>query len=257
MRVFCFAMCYAEVVVNEYGGAVKAMGLLRDLARNTVEKEGSGDPPPSGGVKLYLYLLHNHFWKLMKLNLLFVLFSLPVLTLPASLTAANRVCIKLVRDGNVFLWSEFWSEFKSSYAKSLCIALPTVGLLFWSVALVVTGGSGGAVGTVMLVVAAALAVFALLWSAYAFVLLALLDIPTKAVVRNAFYLMFLGLPYSLGVLLAQLVALVLGILLYPFSILLLILILPALLMFTLCLLINTPAQRWIIDPYEKQSERDA
>jgi uncharacterized membrane protein YesL len=73
-------------------------------------------------------------WKLVALNLMFLAFSIPVVTMPASLCGMNRVLIKLWREGNCFLWSDFWDEFKANilkpcrlglYAGSCCLRATT------------------------------------------------------------------------------------------------------------------------------------
>ena len=95
------------------------MGFFEDLGNRNWKKEGEGKPAPSHGRERFFYLLRTHFWKLITLNLLFLLFSIPVVTLPAALCAMNRVLIKLTRDGNCLLWMEFRDEFKRSFLKSL------------------------------------------------------------------------------------------------------------------------------------------
>lgn len=92
------------------------------------EREGAGLPMPEGGIRRYALLLTTHFWKLIGLNLLFVLFSLPIITMPAALCGMNRVCMLLIRNGHCFLWQDFIEEFKRSFVRSI---LPVVFFLFF------------------------------------------------------------------------------------------------------------------------------
>ena len=87
--------------------------------KNRFEKEGAGLPAPETGWARVGVMALTHFWKLVAANLLFVVFSLPVITLPAALTALNRVCVIIYKDGNIFLWYEFWREFKRSLLRQL------------------------------------------------------------------------------------------------------------------------------------------
>jgi len=66
-------------------------------------KEGAGLPLPEGGFWRYAVILATNFWKLVGLNLFFVAFSLPVITMPAALCGLNRVCMLLIRNGYCFL----------------------------------------------------------------------------------------------------------------------------------------------------------
>ena len=62
-------------------------------------REGAGLPLPEGGFRRYAAVLGTNFWKLVRLNLIFILFSLPVVTIPAALCGVNRVCMLLIRNG--------------------------------------------------------------------------------------------------------------------------------------------------------------
>ena len=88
-------------------------------------REGAGLPLPEGGFRRYTAVLGTNLWKLIELNLLFLLFCLPVVTIPAALCGMNRVCMLLIRNGYCFLWDDFWQEFRRSFKRTL---LP--GLLF-------------------------------------------------------------------------------------------------------------------------------
>ena len=87
------------------------------------DREGAGLPLPEGGIRRYGVLLATHFWKLVELNLLFILFSIPIVTLPAALCGVNRVCVLLIRNGYCFVWGDFWEEFRRSFRRSLFPAL--------------------------------------------------------------------------------------------------------------------------------------
>lgn len=230
------------------------MGLFQNIGG--LEKEGRGLPEPQKGKARYFFLLRNNIEKLIGANLLFILFSLPVITLPAAITGLSRVCIQLVREGTVQIWQEFWKEFKRCFWKSIFIALCTFSLLFWCNFFLQFGiNEGGILCIVFVIGAAVLGAITLLWSAYAFVFLSLLNIPFKGIIRNAFQMAFLGIPHSLGILAAEIAMGLFVIGLFPLAILIVLVFGVAWLQFTICFFVNTPAQRWIIEPYEqKQAE---
>lgn len=72
-------------------------------------------PPPSKGLQRFWFLLTNHFFKIILLNLLYLLFCVPVFTIPAAAAGMTNVLMKLWREGNCFLWQDFWSEFKTEF----------------------------------------------------------------------------------------------------------------------------------------------
>ncbi len=97
------------------------MGLFDQLNKRRFgpAKQDMLEAPPKGGAKRFWFLFATHFDKLIRLNLLFLAFCIPVITAPAALCGMNRVLIKLVRDGHCYMWSDFIGEFKASLWKSL------------------------------------------------------------------------------------------------------------------------------------------
>lgn len=212
-------------------------------------------PAPSSGAAGYFYQVFTFFWRFVTLNLLFLLFSLPIVTLPAALSAVNRVCIKLIRNGNVLAWAEFRDEFKASFSKGLRMGLFFAAWAFAAYYLLSLGLTNWenqfgvmftALGTIVLVVLA-------VWAAYAFVLLACLDLPVRHLLSNARALTFLAGKRTLAVLGVLLCTVGLLVLLFPFSLIPFLLGGIALVQYTICRLVNVPMQRWIIAPYEQQS----
>ena len=69
-------------------------------------KNGPGivkDAPPKQGFALLADVLLRNWWELIQLNLLVILFGLPLVTLPAALVAAARICVLMLEDRNVYL----------------------------------------------------------------------------------------------------------------------------------------------------------
>ncbi len=94
---------------------------------NITDRESKKDKPmPTGGLRLFGFLLYNHFWTFVYLNFLWLLFSLLVVSIPAATVSMNRVCMKLVQTGNVFVFHEFFKEFKRSFGKSLGYCLTII-----------------------------------------------------------------------------------------------------------------------------------
>ena len=81
-----------------------------DLERSAIRKRGFVG---------YMDLLWRELFELLKLNLLFVLSCVPIITLPAALTAMRRITSVMVRDENHFLWPDYWKAFRRDFWKSL------------------------------------------------------------------------------------------------------------------------------------------
>lgn len=219
-------------------------------------KPGPGvyTPPPDSGVKRFFFLLPIHIRKLVLLNLLWILFSIPVVTLPAATAGINCVLMKLTREGRCFLWDDFWEEFKKSFVKSL-IALPLYLVI------------GGAIGVLMategqlpLVFKIILCIFAFLcWlvSCYFFPMLSYIDgLSGKALVKNAILLMLVSAKQDVFLTLFPGLLTALQVIFLPLTAPLLIFLTLALAQLGVCLIVNVPIDRHVINPYNNMDGTD-
>ncbi len=232
------------------------MGYFEQLAQKRWTKEGNDRPVPQSGIARYGFLLATYFGKLVSANLLFVVFSLPVFTLPAALTALNRVCVKLVREGNCLLWQEFWDEFRASLGASLLLGLPYAALLTVSYYLLSLGISNAenAFGVLFFALGACALLFCAAFGSWAFVLKAMLALPNRDIQKNARILSVLEIRRTLAVLGTEALAAFLMLALFPYSLALWAFLIPALGQFTIVSLMNSRIQERVVAPYEAKQE---
>ena len=67
----------------------------------------------------FLKTMFREFWELMKLNFLFLLTCLGVVTIPAAITARHYITLTMYRDKNHFLWRDYMKAFKTDFWRSL------------------------------------------------------------------------------------------------------------------------------------------
>lgn len=86
------------------------------------------EPPEKTGLKRFLEIIQTEFLSLIKLNLLFLILCLPVVTLPAALFAAHRAARKMVLGTFGACWPECKAAFrpgwKRAYGAFFLTALP-------------------------------------------------------------------------------------------------------------------------------------
>ncbi len=221
--------------------------------------KGVTELPPEKGAKRFFFLLTTHPWKLVTLNLVFLMFSIPVVTIPAAVCGMSRVLIKLVREGNCFLWSEFIKEFKANLFKSLPFGLLFAVLLFMSYyALSLSTSSGD---SSLSIFAGAIGLFILglilLFSSYVFVLLPSLALKNRHIAKNALVLMVTEWKTDL-VIIGSIVAMAIIIAaFFPYTVILLLFIWFSLQQLIICTAVNETMQRRIIDPYEQSQVKGA
>lgn len=232
------------------------MSYFEQLAKKRWMKEGADRPVPQSGIARYGFLLATHFGKLISANFLFVVFALPVFTLPAALTALNRVCVKLVREGNCLLWPEFWDEFRASLGSGLLLGLPYAALLMVSYYLLSLGLSNAAsvFGMLFFALGTCALLFCAIFGSWAFVLKAMLALPNRDIHKNARILSMLEIRRTLAVLGTEALAAFLIFALFPYSLALWALLVPALGQFTIVSLMNSRIQERVVAPYEAKQE---
>jgi uncharacterized membrane protein YesL len=147
-------------------------------AYNLYFAEGPGipkDAPKPEGLRLLAHVIGREWWELLKLNVLFIGFSLPLVTLPAAYFATVSICVMMIEDRNVYLLRDFWSAFRSQF-----LAITLLGLSFCSAGalgiLAVRTYAEAAKSDLLFVapltIAVVVAVLLPLWAAHFFVALA-------------------------------------------------------------------------------------
>lgn len=213
---------------------------------------GITEPPPDKGVKRFGFILWTHMWKLVTLNLLFLAFCIPIVTIPAALCGMNRVLIKLWREGNCFLWDDFWVEFKANLFKGIpfgiiCALLLFASYYFFSLSI----SYRESLELFTAIIGFILLGFAVLFGSYVFVFLPTLDLKNRHIARNAFILMTIEWKTNLVILGCTLAMSLIIAALFPYSGFLLIFIWFSLSQLIVCTAVNGPLQRRIIGPYEE------
>ena len=90
------------------------------------EKPGPGiskNEPPKKGVALFLEILVREFWQLIKLNLIFFVACIPVVTIGAAISGLSKSTTKMVRDVPNDVWDDFKSGFRENMRFSIVIGL--------------------------------------------------------------------------------------------------------------------------------------
>lgn len=172
-------------------------------------KRGKSRKPLIKGILSFFKILYVEMFEIMGLNLLFLVSCLPVVTIPAACTAMSRVTLCMVRQEEYSLRKTFWRTFHQNFGKSLLGGM----LLFLGL-----GASGygvlfyfrmleHSVFYLPFLLSFAVAVVLSAAGLFLFPLIATIDLPLRALLKNAVLLPFL---YPYKILAALLVLGVLG-----------------------------------------------
>jgi uncharacterized membrane protein YesL len=203
-------------------------------------KAGPGidrDAPPKQGLALLADVLARNWWELIQLNLLVVLVSLPLVTLPAALVAAARICVLMLEDRPIYLGRDFIEAFRRTFVKATLLGLfiiASIGIVVFAAATFFRAAATNLFFALPLTISASTALFVTIATAYAMVLLAMRDQPLGLLLKRAL-LGALAKPLpALGALIVVALLWLLHVLFYPASILM-----PALINFSFGMLAVT------------------
>lgn len=181
-------------------------------------KEGPGiekDAPPKTGLALFFEILVREFWQMLKLNLLFVICALPLVTFGAARAALSRCTVNMVRDVPNDVWYDFRQELKKDFPRNTVLGL--LELFAIGVFLLLLSLPGVRGNTAVCVVLFALAAVGALVFGYLWPMLVAVDVPLRAAVKNAAVLALAFPQHSLPALAVTLLLYGLSFWLFPLS----------------------------------------
>lgn len=158
------------------------------------DKPGPGiekDAPHAKGLRLFFQILFREFFSIIKASCLFLLFSIPVVTLPAAYCAMSRITVSMVQDRPYYLWSDFWGAFRNEFGKATAAGLLLSGGMAAAGFAAYFYGGRVAVNRLYCLPfgVACLGFFWLLLTCFSvFTMLVLTDLPLRKVLKNAFLL---------------------------------------------------------------------
>ena len=185
-------------------------------------------PPRKEGPALFFDVLRHRLWDLCKLNLILLLFCIPVVTIPTALTAMARVQLDMLagKPGPVF--AAFLQTVKTRWKRATF-----AGLIYYALLAAAVYGfyydsavSGNLLFYTVLLFAVALLLIA---GFYLFPLLAATDWAPAGIFKSALRLTFSRLPQNILALTVFVVAVYLAWAYFPYSAVVLVLILCSLL----------------------------
>lgn len=175
---------------------------------------------PQKGFSLFFHILFSHFNKVLLANAVFLLFCLPVVTIPAALTALSRVYIVLLNDGYVQVFRDFYKEFKESFVNSLLLGLlyaAATALLFIAARFYPSMAKDETVAMLIFCAATAAAIIVNVIFSYAFPMNAQFKLKARHIVKNSALMTILCLKTSLVLALLSVLCNAVAVYLFPQS----------------------------------------
>lgn len=148
-----------------------------------------------------LFTAINKFVDCIFLSALWLVFSIPLVTIGASSTAAYYTANKVLRHSRGYVFREFWGCFKSSFKQStiLWVIFAVIGLILYTdiklIGLIV--GEGTTMETIAKAFFYAMAFIELILAIYVFPYIARFELDSKTIVKNCMYMATRHMPWTL------------------------------------------------------------
>jgi len=200
--------------------------LFNDKPGPGIEKTA----PPAKGIRLFIQILFREFFSLIKVNCLFLLFSIPVVTIPAAYCAMNRISANMVQDQPYFLWNDFWGAFSSGFCKATAAGLILSGGI--AVAVFSTFYYGRQASSCLYCLPLGISCIGFFWLLFmgfsVFPMIVLVNLPLKKILKNALLLVAPSIGCHILSFVACAALLLMALCFFPVSIIPAILLYPAL-----------------------------
>ncbi len=208
----------------------------------------------------FFELYFRKFWKLLELNLLTVLFCIPVVTIGPAIAGMTRVLRNYRLEKNAFIFHDFWKGFSGNLKQSIPIGLLDILFAVSAYAALqvypaMYKNSGSIIYIILCVISISFALTLLMMNFYIFPMIVATDLSLANIIKNSFFLTCVGLKKNIiTLLIAVFIVLLLGVMivLHPLSAIIIpiwpISFLGFLIMFNSYPLI----QKYVIDPYYEE-----
>lgn len=208
----------------------------------------------------YWEIFGRKFWKLIELNMLYIVFCIPVITFGPATAALTHVMRKFILEQPCFVFDEFFTAFKKNFRQSVFIGIidviliVSVGIAGFQFFMSATLPEGSLVFICILICCATL-VFMMHF--YIYLEIVALNLSLGAILKNSVFLVFLGVKRNFLALVINLTIITLIALFLPFSVFVVIFFPLSIMCFTTTFICYPVIQKYVINPYyEERGERN-
>ncbi len=187
------------------------------------ENAGPGIPKSElekKGIFKFFDIYKGKFWKLIELNLIFLLFCLPIVTIGPAIAAMTKVTRNYTQERPTFLWHEFVKAFKSNFKQSFIMGLIDIVFVvavFFAIPIYNAMAQQQSFFYIPFIITISMIFIFLMMHFYIYLMIVSTNLSLGKIVKNSFILVSLGLKSSLLTLLAVFFIVAMLFLFLPYS----------------------------------------
>ncbi|NLZ46723.1 MAG: DUF624 domain-containing protein [Clostridiales bacterium] len=157
------------------------------------------------GIFKFFEIFGRKFWKLIQLNLIYLLFCIPVVTFGPATASLVKITRNYTQERPIFLWSEFWKTFKSCFKQSFIMGLIDVIFtvaLFIAIPAYNQMAKQNNVYYIPFVICLSFCFIFIMMHFYIYLMIVSTNLSLPKILKNSFILVAIGLKQSLQTLFA-------------------------------------------------------
>lgn len=223
-----------------------------------------------GSLKLFFEILGTRIWNLFRLNLIYVIACLPVLTIGPATAGMTKVVKNYAADKNAFVWMDFKQAFRENFLRAFVMGIIDLvayfgmasGIWLYSTNAIYVSSQNAGITTeeiiyyVLLAVTLSAGITFTVMNYYIYIMMVSTDLSMKNIIKNSLALAFLAPRKNLT---AFILSVVIG--LIPLGLIWLnmqfIIVLPfapaAIIGLVVCYLCYPVVQKYVIAPYYEET----
>ncbi len=227
------------------------------------DKVGPGvnkNEPEKKRIVVFFEIFFRRFWKMIGLNLIYFLFCLPIVTIGPATAGMMYVLRNYSRQRHAFLWSDFIDAFKKNFKQSFIVGICNLLLVFalyYALVFYYYNIPKSSFLWIPFVVCIMAAIILLLTNYYITLMIVSTHLKLRQILRNSFYLMFLGIKQNIITTVIVLAVLLPCILYLPYSLLIIPFLPLSFIGLVVCFNCYPVISKFVIDPYyESRGEKN-
>ena len=177
-------------------------------------------PMEKKGIFKFFEIYGRRFWKLIQLNLIFILSCIPVVTIGPAIAAMTKVARNYSQERNAFVWSDYWTTFKKCFKQSFVIGLMDLILaaaFFVGLPVYFAMAEQNSVMYIPLVLSISCMLVFFMMNFYIYLMIVSTNLTLRQILKNSLFLVSLGIKSSIYTLLVWVLVIALYLVLYPIS----------------------------------------
>lgn len=165
------------------------------------DHESSGVGIPKGRqnkskVKVFFQIFFRRFWKIGFLNLLYILFCIPIVTIGPATAGMVKVLKNFSQETHAYVFMDFWDSFKKNFKQSFIVGIVNILIVLCMAAGFIVyptlaKQSGNIIWYILFIAVASISVVLMMMNFYIFLMIVTTNIKLKDIIKNSFVLAFM------------------------------------------------------------------